>query len=64
MPKNVNGCHYLEDLVADGKIILNAILRKDGLSARARFSWFHIGPFAGSCEHGNEYSRYIKGGIS
>jgi hypothetical protein len=37
LSKYVNGCQHLGDRVADGKITLNAILRKEGLRVRAGF---------------------------
>jgi hypothetical protein len=62
LSKKVNGGQRLGDRVASGKITLNAILKKEGLRVRAEFSWFSMGPAAGSCKHDNEHPRCIKGG--
>jgi hypothetical protein len=45
------------------RITLKYILGKQDLKVRIGFIWFIIGITAGSCEHDNEPSGSVKGGL-
>ena len=50
---------HLEGLCVDGRIILNWIFMKWN-GAWIGLIWLRMGQVAGSCEHGNETSGFIK----
>jgi hypothetical protein len=61
--QNLKGIDHSEGLGADGKIILEWILGKEGAKVWTRFIWLKIRTSGGLlCEHGNVSSCYVKGG--
>jgi hypothetical protein len=52
--ENLKGGGHLEDLVVDGKIILEWILRKQGREVWIGFIWLRIWTKQSYCEHRKE----------
>jgi hypothetical protein len=60
--ENLKGGDHLEDIGVDAWIILKWILKKQCGKLWPDFMLLGIVTRAGSCEHSNEPSGYIKGG--
>jgi len=61
--ENLKGKDHSEDLVVDGRIILEWILGKYGGKLWTGFMCLRIETTGGLSEYGNEISGSIKGGI-
>jgi hypothetical protein len=62
--RKLEGKNHLEDLDADGSIVLKLILEECGGRVWADFVRFRMGPLASSCENDNELSDSIIGEFS
>jgi hypothetical protein len=58
----MKGRDHSEDLIVDGRKILEWILGKQGMKMRTGFIRIVIASSGGCCEHGNEQMSSIKGG--
>jgi hypothetical protein len=59
----MNGREHFEDICVSGRIVLKWNLKKCGVIIWTGFIWLKIGSVV-ACQHGNELSVSMRGGIS